>query len=139
MPIALRRATVAAALLVALSPSAAAFDLFARHEVSVQFTTPQGQPMAGAEVQVFAPGKPGRPALTGRTDKTGKFAFPAGQDGFWTAEAHSGREIARVMIRVGGGEPKKPVSPFWLIGGLALLLVLALGYRILRLRSRRPR
>jgi len=92
-------------------------------------------------VHVFAPGEPNRPALTGRTDSEGKFEFGADRDGFWSAEARSGDEIGRVMIRVGGNEPQKeePLSPYWLVGGLFLLLVLAFTFRILRARARRPR
>src|SRR6266849_4478932 len=127
----LRQAGRAAALLAALwSMPAAALDPFARHTVTVQFATADGKPIADAEVRVFAPGEPGRPALTGRTDSTGKFEFSANTDGLWSAEAYAGSEIARVMVRVGGGtEESEPLSPFWVIGGLLLLLVLAFAYR----------
>jgi hypothetical protein len=106
--------------------------------VTAQFATQDGKPMANAEVRVFAPGQPGKPALTGRTDSQGKFEFPANEDGFWSAEARSGSEIARVMVRVGGTEPHEPVSPFWAFGGLLVLLILAFAYRYARARSRRP-
>lgn len=136
-----RMAAATAMLLLALfPPPAAALDLFARHTVTVQFATPQGQPMANAPVQVFAPGKPHKPALAGRTDSHGKFEFAADRDGFWSAEARSGTEIARVMILVGGRQQvRRPISPYWLWGGFVLLLVLALGFRILRARARRPK
>jgi nickel transport protein len=68
------------------APSAA-FDLFATHEVTVQFATHDGKPMGNAEVQVFAPGDAKAPVITGRTDAEGKFVFDADQDGFWSAEA----------------------------------------------------
>jgi hypothetical protein len=117
------------------------FDLFARHQVSVQFATQDGKPMANAEVRVFAPGEPNRPALTGRTDSEGKFEFGADKEGFWSAEARSGDEVARVMVRVGGQQQQnaEPLSPYWLLGGLFLLLVLAFGYRVARARARRPK
>jgi hypothetical protein len=118
---------------------AAAVDLFARHTVTVQFATADGKPIADAEVRVFAPGEPGRPALTGRTDGTGKFEFSANTDGLWSAEARAGSEIARVMVRVGGKEESEPLSPYWVVGGLLLLLLLAFGYRVARARSRRAR
>lgn len=138
-----RQAAAFAAALIVLSVAmpAAAIDLFARHRVTVQFATGEGKPMADAEVRVFAPGQPGRPALTGRTDSTGKFEFPANEDGMWSAEAHAGGEIARVMVRVGNGagssSDKEPLSPFWLLAGLLLLLVLAFAFRALRARNRR--
>jgi hypothetical protein len=132
-----RKASLLAALwtLSAVGP-AVALDLFARHEVSVQFATSDGKPMADVEVRVFAPGQPSRPELTGRTDSSGKFEFSANSDGMWSAEAHGASEIARVMIRVGEKEDTEPISPFWVVGGLLLLLILAFGYRVARRRSR---
>src|SRR5262249_27846915 len=135
------RILVLALLSLSLCKSpAAAFDLFARHQVTVQFATQDGKPMANAEVRVFAPGEPNRPARTGRTDSEGKFEFPADKDGFWSAEARAGDEIARATVRVGGEQQQgEPLSPFWVLGGLFLLLVLAFGLRIARARARRPR
>lgn len=96
--------------------------------------------MANAEVQVFAPGEARTPALTGRTDANGKFVFEADRDGFWSAEARNADQIARVMIRVGGEtQPQSRVSPFFVLGVLAVLLVIAIWYRFLRSRVRRPR
>ena len=130
---------VLASFAAIVAPANAAFDLFARHQVSVQFATQDGKPMANAEVRVFAPSQPNRPALTGHTDKDGKFEFSADKDGFWSAEARSGDEIARASVRVGGQEQKEPLSPYWVLGGLCLLLVLAFAFRIARARARRPR
>jgi nickel transport protein len=127
-------------VMIAGTMPAAALDLFARHEVTVQFATADGKAMANAEVRVFAPGEPNRPALTGHSDGEGKFQFGADRDGWWSAEARIGDEIARATVRVGGQEQKEePLSPFWLIGGLAVLLVLAVGLRMLRARGRRRR
>ena len=134
--------TVVLILTAALVPApSAAFDLFGTHEVTVQFATQDGKPLANAEVQVFAPGDPKSPVITGRTDAEGKFVFDADQDGFWSAEAKGADQVARVMIRVGGGEQQSQswVSPFLLIGMLAILLAIAIWYRVLRARSRRPR
>jgi uncharacterized protein DUF4198 len=131
--------TVATAVALGPSPSFA-FSLFGTHEVTTQFATQDGKPMANAEVQVFAPGDPKTPAITGRTDAEGKFAFEADRDGFWSAEAHGADQVARVMIRVGGDAQQSPsrVSPFLVIGVLAILLAIAIWYRLLRGRSRRP-
>ncbi|MGE0257504.1 MAG: hypothetical protein AB7H71_02455 [Alphaproteobacteria bacterium] len=132
---------LAALLLFALAPGpAAALELFARHQVSVEFATADGKPLGNAEVRVFAPGKPNSPVLTGRTDRNGKFEFPADADGFWQAEARAGAEIARVTIRVGSpGQQRELISPMWLIGGLLLGLAVALGIRVALIRRRRPR
>jgi hypothetical protein len=137
----LGQALVAALLLVfAAVPPAAALDLFAQHEVTVQFASQDGKPLADAEVRVFAPGRRARPALTGRTDGHGRFEFPADEDGFWSAEAHTGKEVVNVMVRVGGPpQQQKPLSPYWAFGALGLMLLVAVGFRTLRARSRRPR
>jgi nickel transport protein len=128
------------AALVLVSAPSAAFDLFATHEVTVQFATQDGKPLANAEVQVFAPGDTKTPVVTGRTNAEGKFVFEADRDGFWSAEAHGADQVARLMIRVGGdAQPSQSwFSPYLLIGVLAILLAIAIWYRVLRARSRRP-
>lgn len=132
-------AVVLLALTLCKQP-AAAFDLFATHEVTVQFATQDGKPMANAEVSVFAPGDPTHPVKTGKTDKDGKFQFGTDRDGLWTAEARNGTEVARATVRVGGdpGDDRGEPSPYFLIGLLGVLLVIAVGFRYLRARSRRP-
>jgi nickel transport protein len=133
-------AVISTALCLLAAAPSSAFNLFAAHEVTAQFATPEGKPMANAEVQVFAPGEARTPALTGRTDANGKFVFEADRDGFWSAEARNADQIARVMIRVGGEtQPQSRVSPFFVLGLLAVLLVIAIWYRFLRSRVRRPR
>jgi hypothetical protein len=120
---------------------AVAVDLFARHTVSVSFATTDGKPLADAEVRVFAPGQK-TVARTGRTDKEGKFEFSASEDGFWTAEARSGDEIARATVRVGKpGENQEPLSPEWVIVSLMLMVAVAFGLRFARNRllNRRSR
>lgn len=92
--------------------------------------------MAHAEVRVFAPGDLKTPVETGRTDAQGKFVFDAPRDGFWTAEARGKGEVARIMIRVGGGsEPAKRVPPGLVIGLLAALVAIAGWYRFTRRRK----
>jgi nickel transport protein len=116
-----------------------AFNLFATHEVTAQFATNEGQPMANAEVKVFAPGETKTPAVTGRTDAEGKFSFEADRDGFWSAEARTADRVARIMIKVGGDgqQSQSRLSPFLVIGVLAILLAGAIWYRLLRARGRR--
>jgi hypothetical protein len=131
---------VAAVYLFVVLP-AGAVDLFATREVTAQFATPDGKPMANAEVRAFAPGDPNKPAVTGRTDPEGKFVFAADRDGFWSAEARSADYVARVMIRVGGEQQSQNwLSPILVIGFLVVMLALAVWYRLLRARAqgRRP-
>jgi nickel transport protein len=128
------------ALLLALAlgaAPAAAFDLFPRHDVTAQFASRDGKPMANAEVRVFSPDNPRQPVLTGHTNADGKFEFPADRDGLWSAEARTADEVARVMIRVGNPSGESRISPFLVLGLLALLLLIAVWYRFLRVR--RPR
>jgi hypothetical protein len=132
-------ALVLAVLALCNSP-AGAFDLFATHEVTVQFATAAGQPMGDADVEVFAPGDLTHPVQTGKTDKDGKFQFGTDRDGMWTAEAKGHGEVARATIRVGGAaneQQQRRVSPIIVIGGLLVLLVIAVWYRFLRARARR--
>ncbi len=138
---ALRFLAVVLLALLACKPPAAAFDLFATHEVTVQFAMQDGKPMAGAEVSVFAPGDLTHPVKTGRTDKEGKFAFGTDRDGLWTAEARNGVEVARATVKVGSGSggDEGEMSPYVIIGLLGLLLVAAVCVRFLRARSRSPR
>lgn len=137
-----RQACLGAVLLAAISVPprpAAAFSLFARHVVEVQFAAPDGKPMANVEVHVFAPGNPPRIVATGRTDKNGKFEFEADREGMWSAEVHEGGQVARVTVRVAAdNETSGTVSPYLLIGGAFFLLVLAIVFRVLRARGRRP-
>jgi HAMP domain-containing protein len=139
-----RQAAIGAVLVLCLWPApAAAIDPFARHQVTVEFSTADGKTLADVEVRVFAPGRRGTPALTGRTDRNGRFEFSANEAGLWSAEARTADEIGRVTVRVGGAahkqELEEPLSPIWVIAGLLLLLVLAFAFRVLRARSRRPR
>jgi hypothetical protein len=130
--------TVALAVLLPCKAPAAGLDLFATHTVTVQFATQDGKPMADAEVKVYAPGDPAHVYKTGRTDKDGKFEFGTDRDGMWTAEARTGGEVARATLRVGGtgDDQSGGVSPYLLIGGLGVLLVMAVGYHFLRAPSR---
>jgi hypothetical protein len=136
----LRLIAISLAALLACHPPAGAFDLFATHEVTVQFAASDGKPLADADVQVFAPGNLTQPVKSGKTDRDGKFVFGTDRDGLWTAEAKVEGEVARATVRVGGGANESEqggLSPIIVIGGLLVLLVFAVWYRFLRARARR--
>lgn len=69
------------ALLIALGITATAFAHGAKIEYKIGLTVEihaaydSGEPMAGAQVTVFAPDNPSTPWLTGSCDKEGRFAF----------------------------------------------------------------
>jgi hypothetical protein len=133
-------ACLVALALIACGP-ASAQNLFGGRQVEVTLSGKDGTAMAGAAVRVFAPGESARAAATGKTDSSGKFYFTADRDGFWTAEAKNGGEVARVVVKVSGLDAgSEPLSPWLLLAGLAVLLVIALIFRILRarIRARRP-
>jgi len=136
----IRRLVLVVAVLALCNSPAGALDLFATHEVTVQFATSAGQPMGDADVEVFAPGDLTHPVQTGKTDKDGKFEFGTDRDGMWTAEAKGNGEVARATIRVGGDTStaqQRRMSPVIVIGGLFVLLVIAVWVRFLRARTRR--
>jgi hypothetical protein len=138
----------AAALLLSLSAvclfpesPALGFNLFATtHEVTAQFATTDGKPMAEAAVRVFAPGDLKTPVETGHTDSQGKYVFGADKDGMWTAEARTATEVARVMIRVGAGAPQEQqrsrLPPVVVIAAIVLLVAMGWWYLLLRMRGR---
>ena len=125
------------ALLLCKSP-AAAFDLFATHEVTVQFATQDGKPMADAEVRVFAPGDPLTRSRPGAPTRTANSNSALDRDGLWTAEARNGTEVVRATVKVGGGsaDDQGDMSPYFIVGLLGVLLVVAVCFRFLRARSR---
>ena len=130
----------ALALQLLTASPAGALDLFATHEVTAQFATPDGKPMANAEVRAFSPTDPNKPAVIGRTDAQGKFIFAANQDGFWSVEARNLDYVARVMIRVGTEQQSQSwLSSAFVLGFLAIMLALAIWYRLLRARAQRPK
>ena len=130
---------MAAGCLLAESP-AFGFNPFATHEVTAQFATSAGEPLANAAVRVFAPGDLKTPVETGHTDAQGKFVFDADSDGMWTAEASTGTEVARLMIRVGAGSPQQQqtrLPPMVVIGAIILLGVMGWWFLLLGSRGRR--
>jgi hypothetical protein len=137
----LRALVLALAALLVWKQPASALDLLATHEVTVQFATQDGKPMANAEVSVYGPGDPTHVVTTGRTDKDGKFEFGTDRDGLWTAMARSSGEVARATIKVGtgSGEERGELSPYWLIGALGVLLAMAVWIRFVRARARARR
>jgi nickel transport protein len=53
-------------------------------EITAEYDT--GEPMAGAQVTVYAPDDPATPYLTGTCDEAGRFTFVPDQDGTWDVQ-----------------------------------------------------
>lgn len=51
--------------------------------VEIQASYDSGEPMAEAQVQVYAPGAPQTPVFTGVTDEAGRYVFVPDQPGDW--------------------------------------------------------
>src|SRR5215469_10669665 len=97
------------AMAISLLPASTAFasNFFGTQKVTVQFATADGEPMANAEVTVFAPGDLKTPVETGHADSAGKFVFEPDRDGLWTARARTKGEVVQVMTRVGGPDQQQ--------------------------------
>jgi hypothetical protein len=95
--------------------------------------------MAERRVRVYSPAiQPDRADQPHRHHR--EIRLDADRDGLWSAEAGSTDYVARVMIRVGGeAQPQNWLSPFVLVGFLAVLLAIAVWYRLLRARTRGPK
>lgn len=72
--------------------------------VEIQASYDTGEPMAEAQVQVYAPEDPQTPVLTGVTDEAGKFVFVPDQSGDWEISVRQAGhgDIAVVPVETGG-------------------------------------
>lgn len=69
---------------------------------AVTFAYSVGEPMAAADVRVYAPGADA-PHQAGRTDAAGQFAFVPDRPGTWRVEARDGRgHVVDMTVPVGG-------------------------------------
>lgn len=80
-------------------------------EVQARYDT--GEPMAGAQVTVFAPGDPQTPWLTGQTDPQGRFWFRPDGEGSWQVRirqaGHGG--IVTIPVDSSSGDPSQAQVP----------------------------
>lgn len=85
-------------------------------EISAAYDT--GEPMAGAQVTVYAPGNPAAPWLTGVCDKHGRFTFvpDLSQPGTWDVRVRHAGHGGIIHVPVGealaaaGGTPYSPLQ-----------------------------
>lgn len=102
---------VAAALALGLMLSGPALA----HGVNIEYTSEvqvsivakydNGEPMAGAQVAVYAPDEPSTPWLTGECDEEGRFSFTpdTSRPGIWDVQVRLAGHGAMVHIPVGEG------------------------------------
>jgi hypothetical protein len=124
---------LAAILLLATAPALAhgvETRVLTQGAVTAEFRFTDGTVMADADALAFAPGKPDRPALTGRTDAEGRFSLFPDRDGDWAVEVHDAEgHVARTVISVAGGRvaATKHAFPDWLVAISLVANVVAAG------------
>jgi nickel transport protein len=105
----------------------------------VRFWYSTGEPMAYADVKVFAPASPAVETIAGWTDRNGCFSFVPDEAGEWRVEAEDGlghRGVIAINAEKdsSGGTEKNSASggggPLWLrvILGLSLILNIFAAY-----------
>jgi len=74
-------------------------------EITISARYDSGEPMAGAQVAVYAPDDPSTPWLTGVCDDEGYFSFTpdVSRPGTWDVQVRLGGHGGMVHIPVGGG------------------------------------
>jgi nickel transport protein len=87
--------------------------------VEIQAAYDSGDPMAEAQVQVYAPDDPQTPVVTGLTDTAGRFVFVPDQPGNWEISVRQAGhgDIAVIPVTSDGGL----AEGFTNDGGLTLL------------------
>ncbi|MDB9525510.1 carboxypeptidase-like regulatory domain-containing protein [Oscillatoria sp. CS-180] len=72
--------------------------------VEIQAAYDTGEPMAAAQVQVFAPDDPQSPVFTGTTDEAGHFVFVPNQPGNWEISVRQAGhgDIAVIPVEANG-------------------------------------
>ena len=73
------------------------------HEITITAAYDSGEPMAGAQVTVYAPDNPSTPWLTGTCDDNGRFSFSADatKPGSWAVQVRQAGHGDIVHIPVG--------------------------------------
>ena len=115
----------------------------ARDALAAQFRYADGEPMAFAEVKVSQPGSAeGAPAVVGRSDQYGRYAFLPDRAGSWRLEARDGEgHVARLLLE--GAQPAAPPtaaipSGLKAAAWLSLTANIALAYAFFRRRRPGP-
>lgn len=108
MPSSIAKATATAlvtAWLLSVGPAAAhgAFvDVTETRAVAIDARYDTDEPMAGAQVSVFAPDDPAQPWRVGRTDAAGRFVFvPDDRAGRWAIQVRQAGHGAMGYVEVG--------------------------------------
>ncbi len=80
--------------------------------ISLKAMYDSGEPMAEAQIIVFAPSDPAKPWLTGKTDKQGRFTFTPDHSiaGEWAVQARQAGHGAMAHINIGGSDADAAAS-----------------------------
>jgi len=139
-------AGVLAAGLIAPLPAlshAALIEAEAVQAIRLQALYDTGEPMAGAQVVIFAPGAPAEAWGRGSTDAEGRFVFvPGPEEGRWTVQVRQAGHGAMAHVETGAAAPVSVASaaaPGWADRAVTIALVAwgALGTALFAMRGRR--
>lgn len=138
MPTIIRFAVVLGAVLALAQPGLAAahgaghtvVDRVAGNALAVEFALPGGEPLADAQVLVFAPGADAKAWLQSRTDRLGRVAFLPDRPGTWRLELADDRghaATAAVEVTADQAVPAEPIWRRWLLRLSLLANFVAVG------------
>ena len=128
------RALLSAVLLLASLPASAhgvETRIIGEGAATVEFRFTDGTPIAFAEALVTAPDGTGELAVTGRTDRNGRFSFFPDRAGEWRVEVHDeDGHLGRAVVTSTGQHIEVPrhAFPDWLVALSLVANVAAAGW-----------
>lgn len=78
--------------------------------VEIKATYDSGEPMANAQITVYAPDDPATPWLQGTADELGRFMFTPDVVGYWQVKVRQAGHGEIVSISIGDRGQKSPLS-----------------------------
>lgn len=123
-------------------PHAALIEAEAAQAIRLHAFYDTGEPMAEAQVIVFAPDTPSEPWARGTTDAEGRFVFvPGPEAGRWTVQVRQAGHGAMAHVEMGAAAPvviAAAAAPGWVERVVTIALVAwgALGTALFAMRNR---
>jgi hypothetical protein len=142
---AVRRLVLGALAALAMAPAALAhgtqYRVVGQSQTLVAFSYTDGEAMAFAEYQLFAPGDAGVAVQSGRTDRLGRVGFTPDAPGVWRIAVRDaeGHAVMAQLTMGGGGVAVQPGLPDWLgaasLSANAIAAALAVQWLLRRRRT----